>query len=315
MYKISKIIVFLFLIFVGQTVLGQGSPRSSNKKRISHKAKTVTKEKIVAASFVSSLPHAVLEQDCNLISFSVDEPLETTSKTQPKAIPETQKQLENTVIQSVFMLDALPETKGEYGICATGFLVGQNLLITNKHVIEGAIVKELSKSSVKQINMAIKRLKVYSRFLGKYVPVLKLEYYKSGYDVCFLRLGSMDDGCSANELLPSLKLNTEESSLHAKTWLGMVGNPECKGLKASSDYFVNTCCNGLFLHCVPTFRGSSGSPIFNSKGEVVAINTGALALESHCKFSKGHTGAGISMAAILSELCLSNPKLYAELVP
>ena len=158
-------------------------------------------------------------------------------------------QRESPAIVSIYNLDSRGEVRGT----GTGFIVkADGVVITNFHVIEGA----------HGLLIKLKNGEVYDR-----IWVMDFDPRR---DIAVLKTQGVQ--------LPTVSLGDSER-MEQGDWCVAIGNP--KGLEHTvSDGLVSALRviegNKMFQISVPISPGSSGGPLYNSRGEVVGITTAAL---------------------------------------
>ncbi|MGE3611232.1 MAG: serine protease [Bacteriovoracaceae bacterium] len=145
----------------------------------------------------------------------------------------------------------------------TAFLVGKNLVLTNRHVMN---------YGPKNSKWACGKFAIKLNHREERINCKKVRFCSSLYDYCVIELNPTASGAPLGDevrplrLASSMRSNPDASLLH-------IGNAGGLGLQASRGRGIKIQ-HGEFYHYVPTLGGSSGAPIFNDKYEVVGINWG-----------------------------------------
>lgn len=145
----------------------------------------------------------------------------------------------------------------------TAFLVGQDVVLTNRHVMaikQGATTWPCGKFSIKLNHRE------------ESVACKKVLYCSTDFDYCVVQMENMSDGKFLSDEVKPLRL-TRKIKTDKDTNLLHIGNAAGFGLQASRGRGI-TIQKGEFFHYTPTLGGSSGAPIFNEKGSVIGINWG-----------------------------------------
>ena len=181
----------------------------------------------------------------------------------------------------------------------TAFLVGMNIVLTNRHVMAYT-------STAKAWSCGKFSIKLNHR--DEKVECEKVHWCSPKYDYCVIEMKAMSNGlpigADVKPLRLSRKVRTDKdaSLLH-------IGNAAGLGIQASSGRGIKIR-DGEFFHYAPTLGGSSGAPIFNDRREVIGINWGHTG-ENYIADSAFNRGVLIS--TIFDELKNSRPKTLRDI--
>lgn len=199
---------------------------------------------------------------------------------------------ERQLAQSVFESTTRLGTK-----VGTAFLVGKNLVLTNRHVMN---------YSPKDRKWECGKFSIRTNLSDEKVECKKVRFCSSRFDYCVVEMKTLGAGKSLGELLRPLRL-----SLWARTdrdhHVLHIGNAGGMGIQASHGRGV-MIDGGEFIHYAPTLGGSSGAPIFDDKKEVIGINSRGS--EDLGDYSHNR---GVLASAIASELKKTHPYTFKEI--
>lgn len=195
----------------------------------------------------------------------------------------------------------------------TGWLLSDDLVITNHHVINSRNDNETNALPDDFALQASQAVALFDYDTDKSdPPKLKMDLVMANeaLDYCILRLRSK----STRAALPILKQLVE---IDAVTYLpvNIVQHPYGKAKRfALRNNLAVDADSELLRYYTDTDYGSSGSPVLDDQWRVVALHRGAMLREA--KFQGKDTAfvnVGTQIARILEDIQNTDPKLYGEL--
>lgn len=157
---------------------------------------------------------------------------------------------------------------GEAYSRGTSFLVSNNIVMTNKHIVQPTAFPEVGCKE-----MEIRTREAIPRWIG----CKKIILCNATQDYCFIEMKEVEPGINLGDLSRPLPLN-DANIVDQKAYA--ISNSAGLGIQSAKGPIVTDTKNvprdmrnpGIILHYIPTLAGASGSPILNSSGEVIAIH-------------------------------------------
>lgn len=195
-------------------------------------------------------------------------------------IPAAQFYKERESAKSVFVA-----TTGTGTSRGTAFLVGKNLVLTNKHVL--ANDKECRKFGI-DLN-----------HVQEFVACKEVLHCSPVHDFCLIKLDSMKNGKEVGEEVKPLKFSSERPTKETNSMV--IGNALGMGIHAATYKGIQDLGKD-WGHFNRAFSGNSGSPLLNERGEILGIHYGRSSIDA--SYYGGPSGRGTGLA-VKTETMLS----------
>jgi hypothetical protein len=201
---------------------------------------------------------------------------------------------EQHLAQSIYQARSGPGTS-----VGTAFLVGRDLVLTNRHIM--GISSKTHKWECGQFSIVLNHK-------DERVDCRKVRFCSSKYDFCVVEMKTMENGLSLGAEMRPLRL-AKRVAAGTRIPLLHIGNAAGLGLQASRAQGLRLS-QGEFHHFVPTLNGSSGAPIFDNKNQVVGINWAHTGKDF---VSEDSFNRGILSSTIYEELKKTHPYTLKEI--
>lgn len=201
---------------------------------------------------------------------------------------------EQALAQSVF--EATTRTGTSVG---TAFLVGLNIVLTNRHVMAYTPTAK---------NWSCGKFSIKLNHRDERVECSKVRWCSPKYDYCVVEMHPMSNGLPIGTDVKPLRL-TKKVRADKDASLLHIGNAAGLGIQGSSGRGLKIQ-EGEFYHYVPTLNGSSGAPIFNERREVIGIN---WAHTGENYIADTSFNRGVLISTIFDELKTFQPKTLRDI--
>jgi hypothetical protein len=181
----------------------------------------------------------------------------------------------------------------------TAFLVGRNLVLTNRHIM--GIKPKDKKWKCGQFSILLNHKE-------EDLECEKVRYCSPDFDFCVVQMSKMKNGMFIGSEVRPLRMARRVQAGHRVSLLH-IGNAAGLGLQASRGLGLKIS-GGEFYHYVPTLGGSSGAPLFDEKGQVIGINWGRTGKDY---LDDDAFNRGVLSSTIFQELKRTHPYTLDEI--
>jgi S1-C subfamily serine protease len=188
---------------------------------------------------------------------------------------------------------------GTGNMVGTAFLVGRDLVLTNRHIMG---IKPTAKK------WKCGEFAVLLNHKEEKVECDTVRYCSSKYDFCVVQMKKMANGHFLGAEVRALRM-ARRVQPGQRVPLLHIGNAAGLGLQASRGQGL-IISGGEFHHYVPTLSGSSGAPLIDEKGQVIGINWGHTGKDyvDDAAFNRG-----VLSSTIFNELKRTHPYTLSEI--